>query len=162
MERATEIIALLESSLEGQGLEAAPDNSVPGRPGLRALIPVQDGKLVRVELHYIPCGELFDVLQLYTAIAKDLDGHGMRELRTAVDTWNFSVFLGNLAVRDDLRQLYHRYCLALPRKLSAGECAVMAESVLASILQNIAQFQDGALALAGGMAFQELERRGLG
>ncbi len=160
MERATETIQLLESSLREQGLETAMDGSIPERPGMRVLIPVRDGKLVRTELHYVPCGELFDALQLYTTIAEDLDEHGMRELCKAAGVWNFSVFLGALAVREDRRALYHRYCLALPGKLTAGECAVMAESILTTILHYIAQFQEDALALAGGMTLEELASAG--
>jgi len=71
--------------------------------------------------------------------------------------------LGNihaLAVREDRRALYHRYCLALPGKLTAGECAVMAESILTTILHYIAQFQEDALALAGGMTLEELASAG--
>ena len=45
MERATETIQLLESSLREQGLETAVDGSIPERPGMRVLIPVRDGKL---------------------------------------------------------------------------------------------------------------------
>ena len=141
MERATETIQLLESSLREQGLETAMDGSIPERPGMRVLIPVRDGKL-------------------YTTIAEDLDEHGMRELSKAAGVWNFSVFLGALAVREDRRALYHRYCLALPGKLTAGECAVMAESILTTILHYIAQFQEDALALAGGMTLEELASAG--
>ena len=72
MERATETIQLLESSLREQGLETAVDGSIPERPGMRVLIPVRDGKLVRTELHYVPCGELFDALQLYTTDRKSV------------------------------------------------------------------------------------------
>ena len=78
----------------------------------------------------------------------------------AAGVWNFSVFLGALAVREDRRALYHRYCLALPGKLTAGECAVMAESILTTILHYIAQFQEDALALAGGMTLEELASAG--
>lgn len=155
MARDTQTIQLLEASLRGQGFQTALDESIPDRPGMRLLIPVQDRKLVRTELHYVTCGELFDVLQLYTTIVEDLDEHGMRELSKAVRVWNFVVFLGSLAVREDLRALFHRYSLVLPSKLSAEECAVMTESVLVTVLNYIAAFQEEALALANGMTFTE-------
>lgn len=162
MDRATQTIQLLESSLREQGFQTAFDDSVPDRPGMRTLIPLrEDGTgLVRVELHYVPCGELFDILQLYTTVIEDLDEPGMRELRKAVEVWNFSVFLGSMAVREDERQLFHRYCLALSGKLSAEECAVVGESVLTSVLRSISPFYEDALDLANGVTFEELDGGG--
>jgi len=162
MDRATQTIQLLESSLREQGFQTAFDDSVPDRPGMRTLIPLRgDGTgLVCVELHYVPCGELFDILQFYTTVIEDLNEHGMRELRKAVDVWNFSVFLGSLAVRKDERQLFHRYCLALSGKLSAEECAVVGESVLTSVLRMISPFYEDALDLADGMTFEALDGSG--
>lgn len=159
MDRSAQTIHLLESSLREQGFQTAFDESIPERPGMRTLIPLrEDGTgLVRVELHYVPCGELFDILQLYTTVIEDMEEHGVRELRKAVEVWNFSVFLGSLSVREDRRELFHRYCLALSGKLSAEECAVVGESVLTSVLRSISPFYEDAMDLANGAAFEEPE-----
>ena len=160
MERAAQTIQRLEASLREQGIQTAFDESIPDRPGLRTLLPIQEGKPVRMDLHYVPCGELFDVLQLYTVIAGELNEQALMELDRAAYTWNFSIFLGSLAIRTDLRHFYHRYCLVLSRHLSAGECAVMSESVLVSILKYIAPLQEDILALARGvMTFEQLQEK---
>ena len=159
MERSVQTIQLLEASLREQGLETALDDSLPGCPGMCVLIPLpDDGIQLRTELHYVSCGELFDVLQLYTTIADALTDHDMRELGQAVNVWNFSVVLGALAVREDHRTLYHRYSLALAKELSAEQCAVVSESVLTSILQSIAPVQADILTLLSGITFEQLQQ----
>ena len=127
MERSKQIMDALEALLREQGFDVQPDGRLDEHPGVNMLIPLQeDGtELVFAELHFITGPQGFDVIQLYTTLVGELQPQAAAETAKAIAVWNQDLLLGAFALRDD-RQLYHRYCLTVPRSLAPGQAAALA------------------------------------
>lgn len=70
MQRSQQIMEAAEALLAKQGYDVKADDRLPDNPGLNMLIPLrEDGtELVLTELHFIPGGMDFDVVQIYTTL----------------------------------------------------------------------------------------------
>lgn len=158
MERSRQIMDAVETLLRGQGFDARPDDRLPEHPGVNMLIPLQeDGtELVFTELHFIEGPEGFDVVQIYTTLIDELSEAACSELEEAINLWNRDFLLGSLAILRDSRQLYHRYCVALPKQYPVQPSAELVYDAFAVILSQIAEYHRDALTLAAGITFEEL------
>ena len=157
MERSKQIMDALEALLREQGFDVQTDGRLDEHPGVNMLIPLQeDGtELVFAELHFITGPQGFDVIQLYTTLVGELQPQAAAETAKAIAVWNQDLLLGAFALRDD-RQLYHRYCLTVPRSLAPGQAAALALDAFSFILGQIAEYHGDALLLASGTTFEAL------
>lgn len=158
MQRSQQIMEAAEALLAKQGYDVKADDRLPDNPGLNMLIPLQeDGtELVLTELHFIPGGMDFDVVQIYTTLIGELHEPARREVEKAVAVWNQDFLLGALAVGEEGGPLYHRYCLALPKQLDPAQLATLIYQAFSFILSQIAEYHPDALTLASGVTFDDL------
>ena len=158
MERSQQIIGAVEGILRGQGFDVQPDNRLPAHPGVNMLIPLQeDGtELVFTELHFIEGPEGFDVVQIYTTLIDAVSEAACTELEKAAALWNMDFLLGSLGIRRDNHQLYHRYCVTLPKQYPVQPSAELVYDAFAFILSQIAEYHGDALQLSAGITFEGL------
>lgn len=159
MERSQQLINAVQSLLTAQGFDAKPDDRLPDNPGVNLLIPLQeDGtELVFTELHFIEMADDFDVVQIYTTLIGELSDIACSELEKAIHVWNLDFLLGALAIHEDSRQLYHRYCVTLSKQCDIQPAAELVYNAFVFILRQIAEYHPDALILASGsMTFDEL------
>lgn len=158
MQRSQQIMEAAEALLAKQGYDVKADDRLPDNPGLNMLIPLrEDGtELVLTELHFIPGGMDFDVVQIYTTLIGELHEPARREVEKAVAVWNQDFLLGSLGIRRDNHQLYHRYCVTLPKQYPVQPSAELIYDAFAFILSQIAEYHGDALQLSAGITFEEL------
>ena len=157
MERSEQRIRAFEALLAARGYEPKPDARLPGHPGCNALIPLQEdgSELIFFETHFYSQADRFDVIQMYTTLVGRLPAAAAHETALAIDLWNRDFVFGSLAI-SETGDLYHRYCLAVPREYTAEQAASYLWDVFSCILSQIAEYHADALTLASGVSFEAL------
>lgn len=113
-----------------------------------------------IELCLIDFDGEFELVQIYTTLLTDV-GDAMPDLARACLRWNLKAPLGAYGVHESLRQMYHKYNIAIDSELTCDDiCSAVFRSlyICTNCMQAIRE--RAALIASGAVTFDDAVQRG--